>query len=142
MRKKRYTPLIDRLFWIVLFITLPIIVVLTIAVCLFPVPLAICIVCITNLLILYLQLSPLFGYVEFEEKHVLVRFGLLMKRVIPYTEIRSAEKKRQISSDSIISLKCAIEHVNIKYNTFDVLTVSVKDNDALIAELEERLANI
>jgi hypothetical protein len=38
----------------------------------------------------------------------------------------------------MVSLKNAIEHVNIKYNSFDVTTVSVVDNDGFIEELKER----
>ena len=38
----------------------------------------------------------------------------------------------------MLSLKSAMEHVEIRYNSFDVTVVSVKDNDALIAELDER----
>ena len=36
------------------------------------------------------------------------------------------------------SLKNALEHVNIKYNNFDVVTVSVVGNDEFISELAER----
>ena len=35
------------------------------------------------------------------------------------------------------SLKCALDHVNIKYNTYDVITVSVVGNDELIAAIEK-----
>ena len=37
-----------------------------------------------------------------------------------------------------MSLKNAMEHVNIRYNAFDVTTVSVKENDELMRELESR----
>ena len=33
-----------------------------------------------------------------------------------------------------------MEHINIKYNSFDVTAVSVTDNDALISAIEERRA--
>jgi hypothetical protein len=36
------------------------------------------------------------------------------------------------------SLKNALEHVNIKYNTFDIVSVSVVDNDGFIEELNTR----
>ena len=41
----------------------------------------------------------------------------------------------------MLALKNSIEHVDIKYNSFDVTCVSVKDNDAFIKELEERIHN-
>ena len=40
----------------------------------------------------------------------------------------------------MMALKNAIEHVNIKYNTFDVTTVSVADNDGFIEELDRRIS--
>ncbi len=39
----------------------------------------------------------------------------------------------------MLSLKNSIEHVNIKYNTFDIMTVSVADNDGFIKELTTRV---
>ena len=38
----------------------------------------------------------------------------------------------------MMSLKNALEHVNIKYNAFDVTTVSVVGNRDLIKEINER----
>ena len=48
------------------------------------------------------------------------------------------KKERKFYSETMLSLKSAMEHVEIRYNSFDVTVVSVKDNDALIAELDER----
>ena len=39
-----------------------------------------------------------------------------------------------------MSLKLSYEHINIKYNKFDVTTVSVRDNYRLVELLEERAA--
>ena len=40
-----------------------------------------------------------------------------------------------------MSMKNSLEHVNIRYNSFDVTSVSVKDNEAFMKELDERLRN-
>ncbi len=39
----------------------------------------------------------------------------------------------------MLSLKNALEQVTIKYNKFDSVVVSVKDNDTFISELERRI---
>lgn len=103
-------------------------------------PMALFVIAPADLFTLYFLISPFFGYVEIREEALLIRFGFFMKREIPYRKIRGTVKERRFISESMLSLKCAMEHVNIKYNTFDVTTVSVKDNDALIAEIEERVS--
>jgi hypothetical protein len=64
-----------------------------------------------------------------------------MKREIPYGRIRGMSLERKFYSDSMLSLKGAFEHVNIKYNRFDLISVSVRTNDALIDALNERISN-
>jgi hypothetical protein len=64
-----------------------------------------------------------------------------MTREIPYSKIRGFVKERKFYSESMTSLKNALEHVNIKYNSFDVVTVSVTDNDDFIGELNLRIEN-
>ena len=93
----------------------------------------------TDLFVLYFLLSPLFGYVELREEVVFIRFGLILKREIPYEKIRGITKERKFYSDSMLALKNAMEHVNIKYNTFDVMSVSVMDSEAFVTELEKRI---
>ena len=61
-----------------------------------------------------------------------------MKREIPYEKIRGAKKERKWYSDSMLSLKNSMEHVNLLYNTFDFVTISVVDSDELIRELNKR----
>jgi hypothetical protein len=39
-----------------------------------------------------------------------------------------------------MSLNNALEHIDIRYNTYDVVSVSVVDNDALIEEIDKRRA--
>lgn len=92
----------------------------------------------TTVIVAYFVISPMFGYVELQETYVFVKFGFFMKRVIPYETIRGVEKKRTAIADSMVALKNAMEHVNIKHGKFDITSVSVKDNDVLMAEIRKR----
>ena len=142
MQSRRYKPLVGRLFWITLVIVTVLLFGMTFAVIFFPDVLAISITVLVDLLTLYLILSPLFGYVELREHSVYIKLGLILTREIPYGKIRGVVKERRFYSESILSLKNALEHINIKYGAFDVVTVSVIDNDGLIEELEKRIAQI
>ncbi len=139
MQGKRYKPLVDKLFWITLVIVTALLLGVTATIIFFPDALAISITILVDLLTLYLMLSPLFGYVELRESCVYIKFGLILKKEIPYDKIRGVVKERKFYSESIISLKNALEHINIKYGTFDVVTVSVVDNDGFIMELERHI---
>jgi hypothetical protein len=90
------------------------------------------------LFVLYFFISPFFGYVEFRDHSLLIRYGFFLRREIPYHKIRSVQKERKWYCESMLSLKNALEHINIKYNTFDVTTISVTDNDEWICELKKR----
>ncbi len=85
----------------------------------------------------YFMVSSLVGYVELREHTLYVKFGFILKREIPYDKIRELNKERRIMSYSMLSLKNSLEHINIKYNRFDMITVSVVKNDELIERLEE-----
>ena len=87
----------------------------------------------------YFFVSPLFGYVELRSDELFVKYGFFIKRRIPYASIKSLKKERKLYTDTMLSLKNAMEHVNIKFGSFDLTAVSVTDNDALIAAIEERL---
>ena len=102
-------------------------------------PLALLITVPADLLIAYFIISPLFGYVELRDESVFIKFGFILSREIPYEKIRGFSKARKFYSDSMLSLKNALDHVNIKYNTFDMVSVSVTDNDLLIEEVERRV---
>ena len=69
---------------------------------------------------------------------MLIKYGFIIKREIPYGKIRELMLSRSLFSDSMLNLKNSREHVLIKYNTFDVTTVSVKGNDLLISEIISR----
>ena len=85
-------------------------------------------------------LSPIFfGYAELRDDELFVDFGVFIKRSITYSRIRAIEKKRRFYSESMLSLKCAIDHVDIKYNHFDVLSLSLKDEEVFIEELNKKI---
>ena len=137
---KKFLPLYDKLYWI---ITVPTVVLM----------LALTVVGTFNLTTLllfiamdifvgYFLVSPLFAYVELREESVFIKYGLFLKKEIPYDRIRATEKVRRWYSDSMMSLKNSLEHVNIKYNAFDVTSVSVNDNDEFIALLTERCKKV
>ena len=83
-------------------------------------------------------LSPLFGYAELREECLFIRFGLLIKREIPYPVIRKTAKENKIYSDAMLSLKTAKEHVNISYNSFDLISISVKNSEDFLRELDKK----
>ena len=136
METKRYTPLIDKLFYFILIPTAVLLLGATVLSCFEPTSLFIMVP--VDILCIYFIITPLFGYVELREKTVFIKFGFFMKKEIPYSKIRGVVKARRYYADSMVSLKNSLEHVNIKYNTFDIVSVSVKDNDGFIAELEAR----
>ena len=139
LQNKRFKPLTDKLFLYIWIPTTIIMAALT-AVCATH-PLTLLIVIPVDLFTYYFLVSPLFGYVELRESTVFIKFGFIVKREIPYNKIRGLARERKFYSDSMLSLKNSFDHVNIKYNKFDMLTVSVVNNDDFIAEIEERIRN-
>ncbi len=137
MENKRFKPLIDRLYFMIFIPTALLLIAVTAASAFSP-P-ALIITGAVDLFVLYFLISPLFGYVELRESSLFIKYGFLLKKEIPYAKIRGAVKGRKFYSESMMSLKNSFEHVNVKYNTFDVTTVSVVKNDAFISELEKRL---
>jgi hypothetical protein len=92
----------------------------------------------TAVFIGYFLVSPCFGYVELREETLFVKFGFFLKREIPYKSIRGIEKKHTAIADSMLSLKNAMDHVNVKYGSFDCTSVSIMDEDAMIEEIKKR----
>lgn len=142
MENKRYKPLLDKLFFIIWVPTFIVMLALTVMplVLSFYLPLLIALLA-TDVFVFYFLVSPLFGYVELGERSVLIKFGFILKREIPYEKIRGFSRERKFYADSMLSLKNALSHVNIKYNKFDVVSVSVIDSDGMIREIETRLKN-
>lgn len=140
MENKRFRPMIDKSFWLIWVPTVALLAVGTVIA--LSAPIALCIMVATDLFTLYFLITPLFGYVELREETVYIKFGLLTDKEIPYEKIRDVDKERKIYADSMVSLKNSLEHVNIKYNRFDVVSVSVITNNELISELTKRTSQI
>lgn len=140
MEVKRYKPKLDKLFFIIFIPTALLMLGFTVLACFEPSALWVMIP--TDLFTFYFLLSPLFGYVELGESTVLIRYGLILKREIPYAKIRDVVKERSFIAEAMLSLKNSFDHVKIKYNTFDVTIVSVVENDELILDLQNRCYNI
>ena len=136
MEYKRFKPLVDKMYLWICVPTAVFVLVPTVLACFEPTALFVMIP--TLLLVSYFIITPLFGYIELREETLFVKFGFIMKREIPYSKIRGTEKKRGFYSESMLSLKCSFEHVNVKYNRFDIISVSVKENDVLISEIEQK----
>lgn len=137
MNNKRYKQKIDRLFY---FVWIPTIVLLGIGTAIAAgAPVALAILIATDLFTLYFLISPFFGYVELGDGELFIKFGFFAKLTIPYDKIRGVCKEKKIYADSVMSLKNSLEHVNVKYNRFDIVSVSVTDNDGLIRELDMRI---
>ena len=134
---KKYKPLVDKLFWIISVPTI-LLVIGAIIISIYH-AIALIIMSAVAAFVLYFFVSPLFGYVELRENSMFIKYGFILKKEIPYSKIRSVTKARKFYSDSMMSLKNSFDHVNIKYNTFDVTCVSVVDNDSFINELSKRL---
>lgn len=141
MQTKRYRPKIDKLFLIVWIPTAAIMLAVTVVPAVFE-PVTLFWTLPTDLFVAYFLVSSLVGYVELREKSLFIKYGFILKKEIPYSKIRSVAKVRKWYSETMLSMKNSMEHVNIKYNSFDVTSVSVKDNDALIEELKARRAAI
>lgn len=140
MKNQKYRPLFDRLYWWIAIPTLLIVLIPTVILGILS-PETLFWMIPLSLFVLYFFISPFFAYVEFHEDSLLIRYGFFLKKEIPYRKIRGAVKERKFYAESMMSLKNAFEHVNIKYNAFDITTVSVVDNDGLIKTLQERCAD-
>ena len=138
MEIKKFKLKLDKFFWAI-WIPMSVLMIALTVVSAFELG-ALLIILPLDVFVFYFLVSSLFGYVELREDAVFIKFGFILKREIPYSKIRGAEKERKAISPSMLSLKNALEHVNIKYNAFDVVTVSVIGNDELIRELERRMA--
>ena len=136
---KIYKPLVGELFWWITIPTVVFMIGMTVGLAIFFPP-SLLYMIPTCLLIAYFLVTPLFGYVELRESSIFIRFGFFMTREISYDRVRGVVKARKFYSDSMVSLKNSMEHVNIKYDKFDMASVSVIDNDDLINEIEKRIS--
>ena len=136
MENKRFKPLFDKLFGIIWIPTSILMISVTVLAAFRPVALLIMIP--TDVFTFYFLLSSFFGYVELRENSLFIKFGFVLKKEIPYDKIRELKKERKFYSESMLALKNSFEHVNIKYNKYDVISVSVASNDEFMRELEAR----
>ena len=139
MDTKVYKPLIGELFWWITIPTAVFMIGMTVGLAIFFPP-SLLYMIPTCLLISYFLVTPLFGYVELRESGIFIRFGFFMTREISYDRVRGVVKARKFYSDSMVSLKNSMEHVNIKYDRFDMVSVSVVDNDDLMQQIQTRIA--
>ena len=136
----RYKPKFDKLFYIPISIALALMLGATALSIVYYTFFGLAVMILCDLFVLYFFISAFVGYVELREGAVFIKIGFFLKKEIPYNKIRRVEKCRKIYSESIVSLKNALEHIDVWYNTYDVVSISVVDNDALIAEIEKRRA--
>ena len=134
---KRFTPKLDKLYWVTLLITNVVCVSLIIATLFEPKSLFITIPVI--IFVEYFFVSPLFGYVELREDHLFIKYGFFLKKSIKYSSIRDIRSERTALSDTLFSLKSSLDHLRIMYNRFDYTVVSVKDNEKLSEEVKKRI---
>ena len=137
MKDKRYRPLVDKLFYLLAVPTF-IIVALPTVICGILAPNTLYIMLPIFVFTAYFFVSPLFGYVELRDYELYIKYGFMMSRTIPYNKIRKIEKERKAISTSFLSIKNALDHVNIRYNTFDTTTVSLKDEEDFLSELNAK----
>ena len=144
METKRYKPRFDKTYIIIYVATnLFLIAALLIPMLIDPHVGVMILFAVTLIFVNYFIVSPMFGYVELRDESLYIRFGFILKREIPYSKIRGIDRHRKFYADSMISLKNALEHVNVKYNSFDMVSLSVKGEDDFITELCQRAgANI
>lgn len=138
MSFERFKPGIDKLFWWISIPTAMLMLGVSAVSAIFE-PSALFITIPVTLFVAYFIISPLFGYAELREKTLFVKFGFFLKREIPYASIRGIDRCRKFYSDSMLSLKNTLDHLNVKYNRFDILSVSFSDNEGFIERLNEKI---
>ena len=69
---------------------------------------------------------------------IAVTLGFFLSREIPYEKIYAVEKKHMMVADSMLSLKNGMDHLNVKYNRFDLVSLSLQNEEDFIKVLCER----
>ena len=135
---KRYKPRFDRLFYGIAIFTA-----VVMLGCLIPSfygggAFAIAVTLGSLILCGYFLVSPCFGYAELREETLFIKFGFFLSREIPYEKIYAVEKKHMMVADSMLSLKNAMDHLNVKYNRFDLVSLSLQNEEDFIETLCDR----
>ena len=134
-KSKTFKPKLDKMFFWICIPTAVLLIGMTVAFA-FLSPISVIFIMLpVDIFCAYFLISPLFGYAELREDTLFIKFGLIMKREIPYSKIRGVSFEHKFYSDSMLSLKNALDHVNIKYNVFDIISISVVENDEFAKEL-------
>lgn len=136
MENQKFKPLIGKMFYVI-WIPTSILLLTCTFFCLFE-PIALLILLPTDLFTFYFFISPLFAYAELRESSLFVKFGFFMKKEIPYISIRGISKENKFYADSMLSIKNSLNHINVKYNKFELVSISVADNEKFVEELEKR----
>ena len=136
MENERFKPKLDKLYFMILIPTL--LLLLSVTVIGAFAPMSFFVIIPVDLFTLYFLVSPLFGYVELRRDTMFIKFGFFLTREIPYSQIRELTKEKRIYTESMLSLKSSLLHVNVKYNKYDVVSVSVVDLDVMIDEIIRR----
>lgn len=137
---KKYKPKVDKLFYIMLVVINVISLAILIIPQLFYLSFESFIFSIIVILFInYFLISPLFGYIEIKETSIFIKYGIILKKEIPFNKIKKLELKKKWYSDSILALKCSIEHVDITFNSYDKTCVSVKENDIFIEDVRRMI---
>lgn len=137
---KKYKPKVDKLFYILLVVINVISLAILIIPQLFYLSFESFIFSIIVILFInYFLISPLFGYIEIKETSIFIKYGIILKKEIPFNKIKKLELKKKWYSDSILALKCSIEHVDITFNSYDKTCVSVKENDIFIEDVRRMI---
>ena len=137
---KKYKPKVDKLFYIMLVVINVISLAILIIPQLFYLSFESFIFSIIVILFInYFLISPLFGYIEIRETSIFIKYGIILKKEIPFNKIKKLELKKKWYSDSIFALKCSIEHVDITFNSYDKTCVSVKENDIFIEDVRRMI---
>ena len=139
MKDKRYRPAIGKMFW---FTWIPLTIILAaIVIISMEYPVGLILTIGVSLFCYYFLVSSLVAYVELREESLFIKFGFVFKKEIPYKNIRELVKVRRFYTESFLAIKNTLEHVNIKYKKFDIVSVSVKNNDEFIKEVEKLVSS-
>ena len=97
MQSKKYTPLVDKLFYLLSLTTLLVVLTPTV-VCGILEPSTLFITLPIFIFTAYFFVSPLCGYVELRDGGLYIKYGFIVSRTIPYEKIRRIERERKIIS--------------------------------------------
>ena len=86
MERMRFKPLVDKLFWIIAIPTAILLVLLTVLAADYIA--SGILIAFVDVFVLFFIISPLFGYVELREDSLFIKYGLILKKEIPYEKIR------------------------------------------------------